>query len=416
MHILVLNSGSSSIKFQLRDDDVLLCKGLIERIGEPLGAIRISASNGNKIDKEMQLPDHTVALQHLLEVLVSPDLGALHSLSDIDAVGHRVVHGGEDYSDSVLVDEDVIQSIERLSSLAPLHNPPNLKGILACREIMPGVPQVAVFDTAFHATMPPVAYMYPLPRELYLKYKIRRYGFHGTSHRYVHGRAAILSGFAGKPSKIITAHLGNGCSITAIKDGKAIDTSMGFTPLEGLVMGTRSGDIDASLPCFLHDQGLQPKDFRNIFQKKSGLLGLSGGLSNDMRVLLEKYDTHPDARLAVDVFCYRLKKYIGSYSAALGGLDVLVFTGGIGENADAVRALTCVGLEFLGVQIDSQRNQEGSRREALISTDAGRVKVFVIPTDEERVIAQETQRLTENRGARKKSFNNQSLINHRERH
>ncbi len=394
MKILILNSGSSSIKFQVRDShgEKVVCKGLIENIGEPQAALHVSA-NGKKLDRAMEMPNHTVALNQTIHLLTSPELGVLRSLSDITAVGHRVVHGGEEYSDSVLIDDKAIETIDRLSALAPLHNPPNLKGILACRDILPGVAQVAVFDTAFHQTMPPVAYMYPLPRELYEKYKIRRYGFHGTSHRYVAGRARILAGLEGKPSKIITAHLGNGCSITAVKDGKVIDTSMGFTPLEGLVMGTRSGDIDASLPCFLHDQGLQPKDFRSMFQKKSGLLGLSAGLSNNMRVLLDNYATNPNARLAVDVFCYRLKKYIGGYAAALGGIDVLVFTGGIGENAVFVRAKTCEGLEFLGIELDAKRNKEGSCKETLISTDAGTVKVFVVPTDEELVIAEETVRL-----------------------
>ncbi len=400
MKILIINSGSSSVKFQLRDSqgETVLCKGIIENIGEPQAAIHVSA-NGRKLDREVEMPNHTVALNHAIHLLTNPELGALESLSDIAAVGHRVVHGGEKYSDSILIDDRAIEAIDRLRTLAPLHNPPNLKGILACREVLPGVPQVAVFDTAFHQTMPPVAYMYPLPREFYYRFKVRRYGFHGTSHRYVHGRARTLAGLDGKPSRIITAHLGNGCSITAIKDGKVIDTSMGFTPLEGLVMGTRSGDIDASLICFLHDQCLMAdstlkiKDFRDIFQKKSGLLGLSDGLSNNMKVLLDNYATKPNARLAVDVFCYRLKKYIGSYAAALGGMDVLVFTGGIGENAVFVREKTCEGLEFLGVHIDPKRNEEGSGKETLISPDAGRAKVYVIPTDEELVIAEETVRL-----------------------
>jgi len=397
MHILVLNSGSSSIKFQLWEtlDDKVLCKGLIERIGEPAGVIQVARADGKKIRRDLQLPDHTFSLQQMVQLLASPELGVLHTLQDIQAVGHRVVHGGEEYSDSVLIDDKAIATIDRLSSLAPLHNPPNLKGILACRDILPSIPQVGVFDTAFHQTMPPVAYMYPLPRELYDKFKIRRYGFHGTSHRYVHERARSLSGLDGKPSRIITAHLGNGCSITAVLDGKVIDTSMGFTPLEGLVMGTRSGDIDATLPCFLHDQGIPSKEVRNMFQKKSGLIGLSNGLSNDMRVLLEHYDANPHARLAVDVFCYRLKKYVGGYAAALGGLDVLVFTGGIGENAGAVRTKTCDGLQCLGIEIDPKRNQQGSGKESLITTDSSRVKVFVIPTNEELVIAQETRRLVE---------------------
>ena len=394
MKILVLNCGSSSIKFQVRDatGEHLLCKGLIERIGETQSAIAVS-TDSKKLERQEGLANHAMALDHMIHLLTSPELGVLDSLADITAVGHRVVHGGEDYSDSVLIDEKAIATIDKLSSLAPLHNPPNLKGILACREVLPTVPQVAVFDTAFHQTMPPVAYIYPLPRELYDKYKIRRYGFHGTSHRYVHRRATIVAGLDGKPSKIITAHLGNGCSISAIKDGKVIDTSMGFTPLEGLVMGTRSGDVDASLPLFLLEQGLSPKEVGNIFQKKSGLLGLCNGKSNDMRYMLEHRDTDPLARLALDVYCYRLKKYIGSYAAAMGGLDVLVFTGGVGENALLVRTQTCEGLEFLGVEIDPKRNKEGSRKEALITTDSSRAKVFVIPTDEELVIAEETVRL-----------------------
>lgn len=396
MKILVLNCGSSSIKFQLRDADseALLCKGLIERISEPKGAISVS-SDGKKLQRQEEMANHAVALDHMIQLLTSPELGVMTNLSEIGAVGHRVVHGGEEYSESVLIDDKAIETIDRLSSLAPLHNPPNLKGILACREVLPGVPQVAVFDTAFHQTMPPVAYIYPLPRSLYEKYKIRRYGFHGTSHRYVHGRARIVAGLEGQPSKIITAHLGNGCSITAIRDGKVTDTSMGFTPLEGLVMGTRSGDVDASLPLFLLEQGFSAHEIGNIFQKRSGLMGLSNGKSNDMRNMLENYDNpaEPLARLAVDVFCYRLKKYIGSYAAALGGLDVLVFTGGVGENATFVRAKTMEGLEFLGLELDPKRNQEANRKEALITTETSRTRAYVIPTDEELVIAEETVRL-----------------------
>jgi acetate kinase len=396
MKILVLNCGSSSIKFQLRNahEEKLLCKGLIERIGEPHGAISVT-TDGQKLEREELLPNYAVALDQMIHLLTSPKLNVLQNLSEIIAVGHRVVHGGEAYSESVLIDEKAIETIDKLSELAPLHNPPNLRGILACREVLPGVPQVAVFDTAFHQTMPPVAYTYPVPRELYDKYRIRRYGFHGTSHRYVHGRARTLAGLDGKPSKIITAHLGNGCSITAIKDGKVIDTSMGFTPLEGLVMGTRSGDIDPSLPLLLLERGLSAIEVNNILQKKSGLLGLTDGKSNDMRFILDNCDNpdEPLVRLALDVFCYRLKKYIGAYTAALGGLDVLVFTGGIGENAVLVRAKTCEGLESLGIEMDPKRNQEGSRKEALITTDSCRAKAFVIPTDEELVIAEETVRL-----------------------
>ncbi|MDD2709595.1 MAG: acetate kinase [Verrucomicrobiae bacterium] len=398
MNILVLNSGSSSIKFQLRETarEQVLCKGLIERIGEPKGAISITASNGRKVERNHPLSNHAEALEKLIQLLVSPELGVLKSLADIGAVGHRVVHGGEDYSGSILINDAAIKRIDELSELAPLHNPPNLKGIQACKNLMPSVPQVGVFDTAFHQTMDPVAYMYPLPRELYEKHKIRRYGFHGTSHRYVHGRARALAGLENKPCRIITAHLGNGCSAAAIRDGKVVDTTMGFTPLEGLVMGTRPGDIDASLPFYLLDRGMPEKEIITLLQKKSGLLGTSGGVSNDMRVLLRESASKPLAKLAVDVFCYRLKKYIGSYIAALGGLDVLVFTGGIGENATPVRAKTCEGLDALGIELDPKRNEEGVRKEALISKDSSRIKVFCVPTDEELVIAQETRHIVEN--------------------
>jgi len=393
MHILVLNSGSSSIKFQIREDSKVLCKGLAECISEPQGSIKVTASNGKKIEKSLKLTDHTFALQQTFKILTDPELGILKSLQDIHAVGHRVVHGGEDYSDSVLIDDKAIETIDKLSHLAPLHNPPNLKGILACKEILPGVPQVAVFDTAFHQTMPEKAYMYALPVDLYERYKIRRYGFHGTSHRYVHSRAKVLAGLEDKPSRIITAHLGNGCSIAAVKNGNVLDTSMGFTPLEGLVMGTRSGDIDPSLPFFLMDQGMSAREVSQLLQKKSGLLGLSKGLSNDMRVLMQSAQTNKHARLAVEVFCYRLKKYIGAYSAVLNGLDVLVFTGGIGENAFAIRKETCSGLEYLGIKIDEELNKKAIGKELLISTTDSMVKVYVIPTDEELVIAQETQKI-----------------------
>jgi acetate kinase len=408
MKILVLNCGSSSIKFQLRDaqEEKVLCKGLIERIGESTeGTISVTAGD-QKVERKELLPNYAVALDHMNQLLTSPKLNVLQDLSEITAVGHRVVHGGEAYSESVLIDEKAIETIDKLSELAPLHNPPNLRGILACRQVMPGVPQVAVFDTAFHQTMPPVAYTYAVPRELYDKYRIRRYGFHGTSHRYVHGRARTIAGLDGKPSRIITAHLGNGGSITAIKDGSVIDTSMGFTPLEGLVMGTRSGDIDPSLPLLLLERGMSGKEINNMLQKQSGLLGLTGGKSNDMRFILENYDNPevPLAHLALDVFCYRLKKYVGSYTAALGGLDVLVFTGGVGENAVQVRAKTCEGLECLGIELDPKRNKEGSRKEALITTDSSRAKAYVIPTDEELVIAEETVRLVKPKSDRKNAI------------
>lgn len=395
MSILILNSGSSSIKFQLRDSatDQVLCKGLLERIGEPESRVKVTAGE-RVVEKNLALSDHAAALQFLLSALLDSGLNVLGSLSEIEAVGHRVVHGGELYWESVLIDDYAIKTIHLLSNLAPLHNPPNLKGIEACRAIMPEVPQVAVFDTAFYHSLPPKAYMYPLPRALYERYQIRRYGFHGTSHCYVSRRALALSGLTDEPSRIITAHLGNGCSITALRDGKAVDTSMGFTPLSGLVMGTRPGDIDASLPLYLLEKGMSPDEVQQILQKKSGLLGLSD-LSNDMRTLLENAPTNPKAQLAVDVFCYRLKKYIGSYSAVLGGLDVLAFTGGIGENAATIRALTCADMEYLGIEVDTELNNSGSGKESLISTENSKVKVYVIPTDEELMIGEETKLILE---------------------
>jgi len=395
MPILILNCGSSSIKFELRENDgeKLLCRGLIEKIGEKKGALHVAAASGRKIERRLHLADHSFALRQMMRLLACPDLGVLGSLAEIEAVGHRVVHGGEEYSESVLLDEKAVDTIDRLSEIAPLHNPHNLKGITACRELLPGVPQVGVFDTAFHAPMPETAYIYALPRALYDKYRIRRYGFHGTSHGYVHARALELAGLEGKPSRIVTAHLGNGCSAAAVRDGKVVDTSMGFTPLEGLVMGTRTGDIDAALPFYLLDRGIPEQEVVRIFQKQSGLLGLSGGLANDMRTLLENYEKNPLARLAIEVYCYRLKKYIGAYTAALGGLDVLVFTGGVGENAELVRQRTCAGLEGRGGRRDARRNAAGSGKEALISTASSPAKVYVIPTDEELVIARETCRL-----------------------
>ncbi|MFH1024171.1 MAG: acetate kinase [Planctomycetota bacterium] len=399
MFMLVLNCGSSSIKFQVRDDsgEALLCRGLIERIGEKEGAIKVTAENGRAVEEKLAIPDHVFALQRLAEILISPSLDIMGSVKEITSVGHRVVHGGEIYSDSVLIDKKAVDTIDKLSKLAPLHNPPNLRGIEACQALLPGVPQVAVFDTSFHATMPETTYIYPLPRELYEKHHIRRYGFHGTSHRYVSERAIALEGLEKKPSRIITAHLGNGCSITAIRDGKSVDTSMGFTPLGGLIMGTRTGDIDATLPFYLLDIGIAKKDVINILQKKSGLLGLSGGLSNDMRTLLDHYNNNPLAKLAVDAFCYRLKRYIGSYVAALGGLDILIFTGGIGENAARVREIACEEMECLGITLDKEANADNARKERIISKKNERVKVYVIATNEELVIARETYRVVKDR-------------------
>lgn len=397
MKILVLNSGSSSLKYQLIDTDTeeVLAKGLAERIGLADGGGKIkheTAANG-KTEIEVDMPDHEVAMDRVFALLTDPELGAVKSTDEISAVGHRVVHGGEKFSHPVIVDEAVLEEIDKMSVLAPLHNPPNLKGITACMRLMPGVPQVAVFDTAFHATMPDYAYTYALPYKYYTDYGVRRYGFHGTSHRYVTGQALDMlekSGVDRAKSKIITCHLGNGCSMTAVVGGKVIDTSMGMTPAEGLVMGTRSGDLDPAILLYLaRELGASPNDIDDLINKKSGLLGVSG-VSSDMRdVETAAEQGNKRSELALSIFCYRIKKYIGAYVAAMGGLDAVVFTGGIGENDNTVRARVCKGMEYLGLELDQEKNNN-LRGPADISKPSSRAKILLVPTNEELMIARET--------------------------
>lgn len=395
MKTLVVNCGSSSIKYQLVEMPGwgVLAKGVVERIGDAKSAL-IHDSNGEKYHKETPIANHDEAMEQILHALTNGETKAIDNLNEIGSVGHRVVHGGEEFTGSVVIDEKVIASIEKYSDLAPLHNPPNLTGIRAAQNALPNTPQVACFDTAFHATIPPVAYMYALPYELYEKYGIRRYGFHGTSHRWVARRTAKLFGRHKYDVNCVTCHLGNGCSIAAIKDGRSIDTSMGMTPLEGVVMGTRSGGFDPAILFYLTDKGYDMKSLKDMCNKKSGLLGISG-TSNDMRTLVEEAQENNDrAALAIDVFCYRIKMYIGAYAAALGRVDAIVFTGGIGENATYVREKICRGLDAIGVILDPLRNKQTVGEEGEISDAGSRVKLLVIPTNEERAIAGDTYEVT----------------------
>lgn len=400
MKILVLNCGSSSVKFQLFDTELkkALARGLVERIGMASARIHYMPDNGKKMDRTLEILDHTTAIRRVLDMLQDPEIGIIEKPEEIDAVGHRVVHGGEAFSGSVYIDNDVYNEIEACVDLAPLHNPPNLKGIYACQRLLKDVPQVGVFDTAFHQTMPQKAWMYAIPTVLYKRHGVRRYGFHGTSHYYVSRRAAEILGKDIKDLKIITAHLGNGSSITAVKGGESVDTSMGMTPLEGLVMGTRCGDIDpAIIPHVMAVEELTLAEITAMMNKHGGLYALSGGLSNDMRELIEEsVKGHEQARLAIDVFVYRLRKYIGAYTAAMGGLDVLVFTGGIGENAGLVREEACKDMAFLGLKLDNNKNATLRGKEAEINTADSQVKVMIVPTAEELVIALDTQRVVEN--------------------
>lgn len=394
MNILVLNCGSSSIKYQLFDmpSRKLLAKGLIERIGEAQADIVHQAQHG-KHRENSNVTNHDEAIAVILDRLVAAGGASQRNESAIAAVGHRVVHGGAEFRESVIIDDAVIRSIERVSHIAPLHNPPNLAGIRGAMRALLGAPQVACFDTAFHATIPRVAHTYALPYELYEKLGVRRYGFHGVSHQYVSHRAAAMLGIDEAKINCITCHLGNGCSITAIRDGKSVDTSMGLTPLEGLVMGTRCGDIDPAILFFLTENGYDFCDLNNLCNKKSGLLGVSG-LSNDMRTLVEAADGGNDrARLAIDLFCYRIKKYIGAYCAILGRVDALVFTGGIGENATVVRQQICQELGALGIRIDAAKNAAATGKETRVEHIASGIALLVIPTDEEGLIAADTYRL-----------------------
>ena len=392
MKILVLNCGSSSIKYKLFDMTTkeVLAQGGIEKIGLVGSFLKLTLPNGEKKILEKDIPEHTAGIEFILNTLVSPEYGAIKSLDEINAVGHRMVHGGERFSESVLLNKEVLDAFIACNDLAPLHNPANLKGVNAVSAILPNVPQVGVFDTAFHQTMPDYAYMYAIPYELYEKYGVRRYGFHGTSHRYVSQRVCEFLGVDPKGKKIITCHIGNGGSISAIKDGKCIDTSMGLTPLEGLVMGTRSGDIDAGAVTFIMEkEGLNAPGVSNLLNKKSGVLGVSG-VSSDMRELEAAVAAgNPKAILAEKMYFYRIKKYIGAYAAALGGVDIILFTGGVGENQANCRSEVCEGLEFMGVKIDLEKNKVRGE-EAIISADDSKVTVAVIPTDEELMIASDT--------------------------
>lgn len=399
MIILVLNCGSSSLKYQVLDmkstkDYSLMAKGLVERIGEKIGCISHSVTGHDKYILEKPVPDHTVGIKSVLDLLVSKEHGVVKSLDDIDAVGHRVAHGGEYFSGSVLVTTEVIADIEKCCDLAPLHNPANLLGIRAVEELMFGTPQVAVFDTSFHQTMPDYAYTYSIPFKYYDKYKVRRYGFHGTSHDFVAKKAAEFAGLDIKKSKIITCHLGNGSSITAVLNGKSIDTSMGFTPVEGVTMGTRCGNLDAGAITFLQEkEGFDAAQMNKVLNKESGLMGISG-ISSDCRdIQTAAASGNSRAILAQKVLNYGIKKYIGAYAAALNGVDMIVFTGGIGENSSATRAGVCEGLDYLGVDFDFEKNKCIHGQDAILSTEKSKVKVVVATTNEELVIARDTMNL-----------------------
>ncbi len=395
MIVFVINCGSSSLKYQLinMNNEVVMAKGLVERIGMDGSVLKHTPANDNTIDISAEISDHKVAIQLVIQALTDANHGVISKMSEINAVGHRVVHGGERFTDSVLISSEVIKGIEACCEIAPLHNPPNLHGILACMELMPEVPQVAVFDTAFHQTMPKTAFLYGLPYEMYVKYGLRRYGFHGTSHRYVAQKAAEMMGEHMSDLRIITCHLGNGASLTAIKYGKSIDTSMGYTPLEGLIMGTRSGEIDpAIIPFLMEKENMDAHQIDDYLNRRSGILGISG-LSSDFRDL-EAAANRGDERsqLAIDVFAYKVRKYIGGYVAAMGGVDAIVFTAGLGENSPFMREKICNGLEYLGTRIDPELNKiRGKARE--ISIKRAKTKIFVVPTNEELVIARDTKRI-----------------------
>ncbi|WP_234121119.1 acetate/propionate family kinase [Clostridium hydrogenum] len=394
MKVLVVNCGSSSLKYQLinMESEEVLAKGLVERIGLK-GSVLTHKVNGNKYVTEQDMEDHKIAIKLVLESLIDKDHGVIKDMNEISAVGHRVVHGGEKYANSVLIDAEVMKSIEDCAKLAPLHNPPNLVGINACKELMPNTPMVAVFDTAFHQTMPDYAYMYGVPYEYYKKYGIRKYGFHGTSHRFVSKAAADFLNKDVKKLKTIVCHLGNGASISAVNGGKSVDTSMGFTPLAGLMMGTRSGDIDPAVVTFLMKElNKTPEEMDAILNKKSGIAGISE-ISSDMRDIKKGVyeDNNDRAKLTYNMFHYRIKEYIGSYVAAMNGVDCLVFTGGIGENSNQNRHEICTDMDYLGIKIDEKKNDEAIGIDMDISAADSKVKVLVIPTNEELMIARDTK-------------------------
>lgn len=396
MKILVLNSGSSSIKYKLynMDNESVLAQGGVERIGLDKAFIKVKLPNGEKKQIMADLPTHKEGVSLVFNCLLDPEFGAIKSLDDIEAVGHRIVQGGDKYDKSVILTKQVEKDIEELCDLAPVHNAGHLKGIRAVNELMPNTPQVCVFDNAFHSTMPDYAYLYAIPYDLYENYHVRRYGFHGTSHRYVSHRVCEMLGLDFNKAKIITCHIGNGASVAAITNGKVVDTSMGLTPLEGLMMGTRCGDIDPSAVTYLMDKlDKKPQEMCDYLNKKSGVIGITG-ISSDMRDIENAAkEGNERAQLALKMYDYRIKKYIGAYAAALGGVDVVVFTAGVGENQTGTRAQACKGLEFMGIKIDEAKNATIHGEEAIISTPDSKVKVVVVPTDEEIVIARDTKEL-----------------------
>lgn len=405
MKILVLNCGSSSIKYQLFNMDdqghLVLGKGAVEKIGLKGSFLKHEKENGEKVLLEGEILDHQTGIDYILGVLSSENHGCIAKLEEIDAVGHRVVHGGETFNSSVFITNEVINKMNECIDLAPLHNPPNLSGISAIDQLLPSVPQVGVFDTAFHQTMPKHAYMYAIPYSLYQKYGIRRYGFHGTSHKYVSARACEILGLDYSKTKIISCHLGNGASVAAIKNGESVDTSMGFTPIEGLMMGTRAGDLDIGAATYIMDKEMiGTKSASVLFNKQSGLLGITG-ISSDMReIRAAAAKDDKMAKLGLDMYAYRVKKYVGSYAAAMGGVDIILFTGGIGENATYVRQDICEELEYMGVEMDCNKNESIFGEEAVVSLESSRVKVMVVPTDEELVIAKDTKLIVEELASR----------------
>ncbi len=396
MKILVINCGSSSLKYQLIDSasEEVLAKGLCERIGIAGSAITHQPAGGEKVKSEVPMADHTQAVKYVVEKLMDAEVGVIKSMDEIDAVGHRIVHGGEKFASSVVLDAEVLKAIEECNDLAPLHNPANLIGINSCREIMPNVPMVGVFDTAFHQTMPAKAYLYGLPLDYYKNHKVRRYGFHGTSHDFVSKRTAEILGRTVEDMKIIVCHLGNGASVSAVNGGKSVDTSMGLTPLEGLIMGTRSGDMDPAIITFLAEkEGISEKEVIDICNKKSGVLGLSDGLSSDFRDLAEAAEAgNKVAETALETYAYRVGKYIGAYAAAMNGVDAIVFTAGAGENNAQVRALIGQYIGFLGTNIDPEKNKVRGE-EIILSDEGSKVVTMVVPTNEELAIARETEEL-----------------------
>ena len=396
MKILVLNCGSSSIKYALynMDDKSVMTSGGAERVGLDGAFVKVKLPNGEKKTVMHDIPEHTEGVKFIFSLLTDPEIGVIKDLNEIDAVGHRMVHGGEKFNKSVVLTDEVLKTFEECIDLAPLHNPANLKGVKAVSELMPGLPQVGVFDTAFHQTMPAHSYLYAIPYELYEKYGVRRYGFHGTSHRYVSKRVCDFLGVNPADKKVITCHIGNGGSIAAVDGGKCVDTSMGLTPLEGLMMGTRSGDIDGGAITFLEKKlCLDADGMSNLLNKKSGVLGITG-ISSDMREIESANDEGNErAKLALDMYSYRIKKYVGAYAAAMGGCDIIVFTAGVGENQASMREDVCRNMEYMGVKLDVEKNKTIRGEEAIISTPDSKVTVCVIPTDEELMIATDTMNL-----------------------